>query len=59
MIVLMMLGLEWGLGNFKLTLAEPSDHDFDMLKGILKGIDCEIDVMVLHDPLIDFASMSN
>jgi hypothetical protein len=55
MIVLMMLGL----GNFKLTLAEPSDHDFDMSKGILKGIDCEIDVMVLHDPLIDFASMSN
>jgi hypothetical protein len=29
MTVLMMLGLEWGLDK-KMTLAEPSVHDFDM-----------------------------
>ena len=48
-----------GLGNLKLTLAEPSNHDFDMLEGILKGIDCEIDVKLLHDPLVGFASKRN
>ena len=35
----MTLGLEWGLGNW--TLAKPSDHDSDMLEGILKDIDFE------------------
>ena len=48
-----------GLGNLKLTLAEPSNHDFDMLEGILKGIDCEIDVMVLPDPWVGSSSMRN
>ena len=48
-----------GLGNLKLTMAEPNDHDFDMSEGILKGIDCEIDVMVLPDPWVGFASMRN
>jgi hypothetical protein len=57
MTMSMMLGLEWGLGNLKLTLAEPSDHDFDMSEGIMKGIDCEIDVKLLPDLLIDSASM--
>jgi hypothetical protein len=37
--------------NLVRSLAEPSVHDFDMLEGILKGIDCEIDVMVLLDSL--------
>jgi hypothetical protein len=41
-----MLGLEWGLGNW--MLAEPSDLDFDMLVGILKGIDCEPVVLLLN-----------
>ena len=36
-----------------------SDHDFDMSEGILKGIDCEIDVKLLHDPLVGFASKRN
>jgi hypothetical protein len=35
-----------------LMLAEPSDHDFDMSEGILEGIDCELDVKLLPDPLI-------
>jgi hypothetical protein len=38
------------LGEQMLTLAEPSDHDFDMSEGILKGIDCEIDVKLLPNP---------
>ena len=48
-----------GLGEQMLTLAEPSDHDFDMSEGILKGIDCEIDVKLLLDPLVGFASKRN
>jgi hypothetical protein len=40
MIVSMTLGHEWGLDK-KMTLAEPSVHDFDMKEEILKDIDFE------------------
>jgi hypothetical protein len=33
-----------GLGEQMLMMAKLSDHDFDMSEGILKGINCEIDV---------------
>ena len=53
------LGLEWGLGKQMLTLAEPSDHDWEPLEGILKGIDCEHDVKLLLDSLIGSNSKKN
>ena len=53
-----MLGLEWGLGNLKLTLAEPSNLDFDMSVGILKNIDFKL-VELLLDFMAGFASMRN
>ena len=52
----MTLGLVWGLGNW--TLAEPSDHDYDMSEGILKDIDFE-PVELLLDLWDGFASMRN
>jgi hypothetical protein len=55
----MTMSMTLGRGKLKLTLAEPSDHDFDMSEGILKGIDCEIDVKLLPDPLIDSVSTRN
>ena len=48
-----------GLGEEMLMLVEPSDHDFDMLKGIQKGVDCEIDVKLLLDLLVGFTSKRN
>ena len=59
MTVSLTLGLQWGLGNQNLILAKPRDHGFDMTEGILEGIDCELDVKLLPDPLIDSASMKN
>ena len=44
-----------GLGEQILTLAEPSNNDFDMSEGILKDIDCEIDVKLLPNPVAGFA----
>jgi hypothetical protein len=57
MTMLMMLGLEWGL-NKKMTLAEPSIHDFDMKEEILKDIDFE-HVELLLDSWVGFASRRN
>jgi hypothetical protein len=59
MTVTSTLGLEWGLGKQMLMLAEPSDHDWEMSKGILEGIDCEHDAKLLLDPLIGSASTKN
>ena len=58
MTVSTTLGLECGLGNLKLTLAELSDPDFYMLKGILKNIDFEPMELFL-DFLAGFASTRN
>jgi hypothetical protein len=57
MTVSMMLGLEWGLGNLKLTLAEPSDHDWNTTEGILEDIDFDFDVKFLLDLWVGSASM--
>ena len=56
MTVPTMMGLEWGLGNW--MLAEPSNHDFDMLEGILKDIDFE-PMELLLDLWVGFAFMRN
>ena len=53
------LGLEWGLGNLKLTLAEPSDYDWDTMEGILKDIDFDLDVKHLLDWWVGSAPMRN
>ena len=42
-----------------LTLAEPSDHDWELSEGILEGIDCEHDVKLFLDSLIGSASKKN
>jgi hypothetical protein len=57
MTVSMMLGLEWGLGNLKLMLAKPSDHDWNTIEGILEDID--FDVKFLLDSWVGSASMRN
>jgi hypothetical protein len=54
MTVSMTLGLEWGLDKM-LTLAEPSVHDFDMSKKIMKDMDFE-HVELLLDLCVDSAS---
>jgi hypothetical protein len=59
MTVSMTLGLEWGLGNLKLTLPELSDHERNMMEGILKDIDFDFDVKFLLDSWVGFASMRN
>jgi hypothetical protein len=48
-----------GLGKQMLTLAELSDHDWEMSEGILEGIDCEHDAKLLLDPLIGSTSTKN
>jgi hypothetical protein len=57
MTMSMMLGLEWGLDKM-LTLAEPSVHDFDMSKEILKDIDFE-HVELLFDLWVGSVSKRN
>jgi hypothetical protein len=59
MTVSMTLGLEWGLGNLNLTLAELSDHEWNMTEGILKDIDFDFDVKFLLDSWVGSASMRN
>ena len=48
-----------GLGEQMLTLAEPSDHDWDTTEGILEDIDFDLDVKLLLDSWVGFASMRN
>jgi hypothetical protein len=57
MTMSMALGLEWGLDKM-MTLAEPSVHDFDMSKEILKDIDFE-HVELLLDLWVGSASKRN
>jgi hypothetical protein len=57
MTVLMTLGIERGLDK-KMTLAEPSVHDFDMWEEILKDNDSEL-VELLLDSWAGFASRRN
>ena len=52
------LGLKWGLDKM-MTLAEPSNHDFDMMEGILDDIDFESDLKLLLDSLVGSASKRN
>ena len=59
MTVSTTLGLEWGLGNLKLTLAKPSDHDWDTLEGILEDNDFDLDVKLLLDSWLASTSMRN
>jgi hypothetical protein len=59
MTVSMTLGLEWGLGNLKLTLPELSDHEWNMMEGILKYIDFDFDVKFLFDSWVGSASLRN
>ena len=47
-----------GFGEQMLTLAEPSNLDFDMMEEILKDIDFE-PVELLLDFLVSFASTRN
>ena len=51
-------GLEWGLDKM-MTLAEPSDHDFDMMEGILEDIDFDYDLKLLLDSLVGSTSKRN
>jgi hypothetical protein len=59
MTVTLMLGLEWGLGKQMLTLAKPSDHDWEPSEGILEGIDCEHDAKLLPNLLTGSTSKKN
>ena len=59
MTVKLTLGLEWELGKQMLTLAEPSIHDWEPLKGIQEGIDCEHDEELFLDSLTGPTSKKN
>ena len=47
------------LSEQMLTLAELSDHDWDTTEGILEDIDFDLDVKLLLDSWVGFASMRN
>ena len=59
MTVTLMQGLEWELGKQMLMLAEPNVHDWELLEGIWKGIDCEHDEELLFDSLTGSTSKKN
>jgi hypothetical protein len=48
-----------GFGEQMLTLAEPSDHDWNTTEGILKDIDFDLDVKFLLDLWVGSTSMRN
>jgi hypothetical protein len=58
MIVLMTLGLEWGLDKM-MTLAEPSIHDFDKKDKILEDIDFDHVELLLNLFWVDSTSKRN
>jgi hypothetical protein len=42
-----------------LMLAKPSDHDWDMMEGILEDIDFDLNVKLLLDSWVGSTSMRN
>jgi hypothetical protein len=59
MTMSLMLGLDWGLGMWMLTLAEPSNLDLHKTKRIQKDIDFELDVKLLLDSWVGSTSRRN
>lgn len=59
MTVVLILALEWWTEKQEVGLGEMTGTDFELVKGIQKDIDYELDSRFLLDFVVDFGSKRN